>query len=400
MFEYNELTKELLAQGFDENHHPDYVRVANGGGRSLRNIYGGFEFVRMYADQFVYATGCGLMVMGRNVIDDMTCGGITHSHENNNPVAVCPFKRIGCKENFAPELAERRSGTEFCFCVYCECHRTDKPYDYSKSVEFEKSKTEHRKREKYEEFSKKRNGQVCIQHMRYNDSTDEWFLNYDPKACTNGCPNHYQYCNILRKSFSGKKGNVFYDIKATWQNIKREGEQIGLFDADQGVRIEKGLQVFKSPVPMEICEAYARIGKKDILWLYEMNHSYEKFWNKTMKYEILNIRAERKETRNLMQDLEDIKNGISVTHASDNDKAKKQTKKDAKLKRKEDERQKLIRKIEKAGTLDGMTESEVRRIYKCLTSEEIQRAKRNHKEKPKQEEARQMSLFDMMNGGE
>ena len=95
MFEYNDLTKELLAQGYDENHHPDYVKVANGGGHGLRNIYGGFEYVRMHADQFVYETGCGLLVMGKNVIDEVTVGGKTHSHENNNPVVNCPFKKIG-----------------------------------------------------------------------------------------------------------------------------------------------------------------------------------------------------------------------------------------------------------------------------------------------------------------
>ena len=394
MFEYNDLTKELLAQGYDENHHPDYVKVANGGGHGLRNIYGGFEYVRMHAEQFVYETGCGLLVMGKNVIDEVTVGGKTHSHENNNPVVNCPFKKIGCMETFSPELAERRSGTEYCFTVHCECHRTNRAYDYSNSIEAERDKIARHKREKYDEFAKKRNGQICGNHMRYNDSTDEWFMHYDPKMCISGCPHQYVYCDILRKKFSGKKGNVFYDIKATWKNIKRDDEQIGLFDTEQGARIEKGLQVFKSPVPIEICEAYAKIGKKDILWLYEVNHSFEKFWNHTLQYEILNVRAEQKETRDLKQDLEDIKNGISVSHASDNINAKKQQKKDAKIKRKEAEKQKFIQKIEKCGDVCALSDSDMRKAYKILTRDEIKQAERNYKEP--EEKPQQMSLFDLM----
>ena len=394
MFEYNDLTKELLAQGYDADHHPSYVRLPTSG---IHNIYGGFEFVRMHAEKFVYETGCGLLVMGRNVIDDMTCMGKTHSHENNNPVVNCPFKKIGCQKNFAPELSDRRSGTEYCFTVHCECHRTDKPYDYSKSVEFERDKNEKRKQEKYEKFAQDRHGRVCRVQANWNDTTEEWYMNYNPKNCVNGCPHQNARCDILGKTFSGKKGNVYYDVKATWKNIKRDDEQIGLFDTENSARIEKGLQVFKSPVPIEICEAYAKIGQDEILWLYEVNHSYEKFWNHTMTYEIINIRAEQKETRNLLQDLEDIKNGISVTHASDNINQKKQLKKERAVKAKDVKRRKFLKQIEQTGWL-GMDEVDRKNARKVLAHEEITDADKKHREsinKPK-EKNEQLSLFDFM----
>ena len=40
MFEYNDLTKELLAQGYDADHHPNYVRLPSSG---IHNIYGGIR---------------------------------------------------------------------------------------------------------------------------------------------------------------------------------------------------------------------------------------------------------------------------------------------------------------------------------------------------------------------
>ena len=116
-----------------------------------------------------------------------------------------------------------------------------------------------------------------------------------------------------------------------------------------------------------------------------------------MTYEIINIRAEQKETRNLMQDLEDIKNGIRVTHASDNIKQKKQLKKERAEKAKEVKRRKFLKQIERVGWL-GMDEIDKKNARKVLAHEEITDADKKHREslnKPK-EKSEQLSLFDFM----
>ena len=51
------------------------------------------------------------------------------------------------------------------------------------------------------------------------------------------------------------------------------------------------------------------------------------FFDPTLKIEILNLRAARMDTRDILQDLQDVANGIQVTHVSDSLKAAKTQKK-------------------------------------------------------------------------
>ena len=102
--EYNELTKRLLAEGYTEENYPkDKVKIPCGGqlpgGGLLKNLYGGFEYIRNNACSMVYKTGCGMFVLGKHVIDDMGFMGVQWCHENDNPVVRCPFDRDRCHEN-------------------------------------------------------------------------------------------------------------------------------------------------------------------------------------------------------------------------------------------------------------------------------------------------------------
>jgi len=54
-----------------------------------------------------------------------------------------------------------------------------------------------------------------------------------------------------------------------------------------------------------------------------------------LQIEILNLHAESRESRDLMQDLEDIWNGIAVVHASNQKKAAIQNKKERRQQRDE-----------------------------------------------------------------
>lgn len=110
--EYNLLTQALLAAGYTVDNFPtDKVRLPGGcyGKSPLENIYGGFEYVCRYSDNFVYKTGCGLYVKGRNVIGNMSTAGIDWCYENDNPVIRCPYDKPDCPQN-DPKLYGTQGG--------------------------------------------------------------------------------------------------------------------------------------------------------------------------------------------------------------------------------------------------------------------------------------------------
>lgn len=400
MEKYNLLTRELLAAGFDENNHPKYVKVA--GGRvgkenALYNIYGGFEYLRIYTDKFVYKTGCGMYVQGIHVLDDISCGGDHHCHENNNPVIRCPYLKKGCKDNYNKVLANEIYGGGLCAQLWCECHRTEETYDYNKSIEKANEDRNEERERLYKEFAQKHNGRVCRNHCFFNEHTGEWSFDYNPKRCATYCPKMYTYCDVLGKPLSRKKGNVFYDVKKEFDVKLNEGDQIGLFDKSHYVEIVKGFKVFKKPISIDICEAYAKVGKNEILSNYEVNHSYERFWNKTITFEVMNIRAEIKETRDLFQDLEDIKNGIVISHESDNIAAKKDLKRERAEKAKDAKKKKFTKEIRARGW-NALDQTEKKNALKVLEDYEIKEADGVFQEPKEEQKEKQISIFDFIGG--
>lgn len=402
MGKYNLLTRELMAAGYDAFNHPNYVKVAGGcfnKADPLDNLYGGFEFIRAYADKFTYKTGCGLFVQGIHVLDDLSCYGETHSHENNNPVVSCPYLKKGCKENFNFLIGNEICGGGLCAQCWCECHRTDESFDYNKSIERANKQNREKREMLFQELVKKYNGRICKNHCYFNEHKQEWFFDYNPKHCAVSCPKMYTYCDVLGKQLSKKKGNVFFDVKKEYDVQVGDGQQIGLFDKSHITEITKGFKVFKKPISLDICQAYAKVGLKDIQWNYEVNHSSEKFWNNTVSFEVINIRAEVKETRDLFQDLEDIKNGITISHESDNLAEKKDLKRERSEKAKEAKRRKFIREIQNKGW-DYFDVFEKNKILKVLDEEEIEEANKEFlkpKQEPRQED-KQMSIFDLIGG--
>lgn len=401
MGKYNLLTKELLAEGFTATNHPNYVKVAGGGlskDDPLHNLYGGFEYHRIYADKFTYKTGCGLFVQGIHVLDDLCCMGESHSHENNNPVISCPYLKKDCPDNYNAILGSRIQGGGLCAQCWCECHRTEDAYDYNKSIEKVNEQNMKRREELFQKMVKKYNGRICRNHCYFNEHTQEWVFNYDPKHCATSCPKMYTYCDVLGKPLSKKKGNVFFDVKKEYDVKVKEGDQIGLFDKSHITEIVKGLKVFNKPISLDICEAYAKVGAKSILWNYEVNHSYEKFWNDTVKFEIMNIRAEAKESRDLFQDLEDIKKGIMISHESDNIAAKKDMKRERAEKAKEVKKKKFIKEIQNRGW-NAFDIFERNKFLKVLDEDEIKEANAEYlKQKEDKAKDEQLSIFDFIGG--
>lgn len=399
MGEYNKLTKRLLSEGYTaENYPADKVHIAHGcyprNGNPLDNAYGGFEYNRIYCDAFLYKTGCGMHVIGKNVLSNLGFNAEEWCHENDNPVVRCPYDKPECPDN-DPRLHGTRGGG-LCIQCWCVCHRTDESYDYGHSFEkAEKDRQEEMER-KYQEYSDAHGGRVCKRHMYYDERTREWNLHYEPSACARLCYSQNGYCPVLGRQLSRKRGNVYYDLKISFVPDMR-GRQISMFDKDKVISITKGIRFFEKPCSIDICEAFVKVQKDEIANEYRINHSFEKLRNPTWEFEILNVRAEARESRDLMQDLQAIKEGIAIMHASDEQKRTKELKQ----KKREASKEKRIKKMEQRILQIGygnMAPYEQEKCCKYLGFDRIDEleAAREENLKKEQEKPVQLSLFDMM----
>lgn len=321
-------------------------------------------------------------------------GGEEWCHENDNPVVRCPYDKPNCPMN-----DERLHGMLGIQC-WCVCHRTEEPYDYEHSFEKAERERQEEKDRKYQEYSDAHNGRICSRHMDYNERTREWHMNYEPSTCAKMCFSQNGYCPVLGRELSKKRGNVYYDLK-TSVTVKQQEAQCSMFDGEQLTHIEKGMRVFDKPCSMDICEAFVKVQSDKILHDYQINHSTEYMLNETFRAEILNIRAEAKPSRDLMQDLQDIKDGITITHASDTEKRAKEYKK----KKRKEAQQKKIERLEKKLIevgYENLEQSSLDRIHadKWLDPERLEELERIRRLKLKEEQEKpvQISLFDMMEG--
>ncbi len=400
MSKYNLLTKRLLAEGYAADNYPkDKVHIAGGYHTAstgpLDNVYGGFEYNRVYSDNFLYKTGCGMYVKGSNVLTHMGYMGEEWCHENDNPVVRCPYDKAECPLN--DKRLHGIFGGGLCIQCWCACHKTDEAYDYEHSFEKANQDRKDEERRKYQEYSDAHNGRVCQNHMYYNERTREWNMYYEPAKCASMCFAQNGYCPVLGRKLNKKRGNVYYDLKTS--GIKKQTEaQRSLFDGERWTHIEKGMRVFKNPCSMDICEAFIKVQSDKILSDYKVNHSTEYLFDKSFKAEILNIRAESKPSRDLMQDLQDIRDGIEISHASDNEKQKKEAKKEKRKLAKQKNIERLEKKIIEVG-YENLVEYSVDRVHadKWLTPERLEELEqiRQQKIKEEQEKPVQLSLFDM-----
>ncbi len=385
--EYNLLTQRLLAEGHTAESHPDYVEVCRSAwGQELwQNLAGGFEYTRGHLRGLVFRTGCGLLVKGdRFLMGSMSYMGIDWIPENNNPVISCPYRREGCGLR-DPAL---RGITAF---RPCNCTLTDEPYCYELSLDKALDDESRLQRQKYDAYVQKMGGHVCHWHTRYDERTGEWEQHYDPMVCARSCQNVGGICSLTHGPVSRKRGNVFYDVKTT--HVRRDGT---LFDGDEIVTVEKGLRLFETGRSITICEQVAKRCREDIeSRIRGRYHSRIRLlgWD----VEVLNIRAEQRESRDLLQDLEDIRNGIEVVHASDQKKAEETDQK----KRRQQAKEKRISAVEKRileTGYDGLEPEWRRRADRMLESKRIRELERQRRKnlKREQEQPVQLSIFDMM----
>lgn len=402
MKEYNELTKQLLTAGYHADHYPnDKVYIPHGSalesGNPLHNLYGGFEFRRAYSDSLVFQTGCGKYVLGKNVLSDMSYQGIDWKLENYNPVVRCPYDKPECPDN--DPLLYGMMGGGLCIQCWCACHPTDSPYDYENSIEKVDQDRHEEKERKYQEYADSHHGRVCRNHMYYDERTREWQLRYDPKDCALlRCSG---FCPILGKELDRKKGNVYYDLKITRRRYDLDGT---LFEGQIDTSIEKGIRKFKYPVSMDICRSYVKLCQENLIRDVRLNdyHSelfFAKYYGKLFRVEVLNIRAEQRESRDLTQDLQDIRDGIQICHASDTEKKNKAVKSERRKKAKAEKIARLEKKLLTIG-YDNLEPHSLDRIHadKWLDAGRLAELEtlRLQQIKEKQQEPRQITLENFL----
>lgn len=395
MEEYNLLTQRLLAEGYTAENYPDYVRIPSSRwdkNDPLHNLNDGFEYTMKYLGGMVFKTGCGLLVKGDSLrFGTMWTMGIAWIPENDDPTIICPYRKDSC--DLRNQLLGGVHGGGLSKILFCDCHQTSEAYDYAKSKDKVAADYDAEKRRKYDEFCERKKWNVCHWHMIYNEWTGEWKQKYDPMTCARMCKNAGKDCDLTHKPVDKKKGNVFYDVRITW--IRKDGT---LFDGETVTEIIKGIRLPGKNVSLTICEQIANRCAKEILDR-EIQKRKTKVLLDGTKVEVLNIRAEQREGRDLMQDLQDIQDGIMVMHASDVEKREKEEKQEQRLRNKEKQVAKLEKKLLEVG-YDNLEKHSLDRIHadRWLGEERIEELEemRRQKEKEKQEQPVQMSLFDFM----
>lgn len=111
--------------------------------------------------------------------------------------------------------------------------------------------------------------------------------------------------------------------------------------------------------------------------------------------EVCNIRAEQKESRDLMQDLEDIRAGATITHESDIQKSQKREKSERRKANQKRKIEQLEKKLLKVG-YDNLPENSIDRVHadKWLEPERIEELEeKRNKRIQKENSEEQLSLF-------
>ncbi len=188
-----------------DNFPTDKVRLPGGcyGKSPLENIYGGFEYVRGYSDNFVYKTGCGLYVKGRNVIGNMSTAGIDWCYENDNPVIRCPYDKPDCPQN-DPKLYGTQGGG-LCIQCWCVCHRTKDDYSYNASVEKKNDERLEEEKRKYKELVENIMGGCAeIMHIITN-AQENGISTIDLNGARTGAKETMAFVRYLAKNWTRKK---------------------------------------------------------------------------------------------------------------------------------------------------------------------------------------------------
>ena len=359
MAELNELTKRLLAEGWKPEETPP-------GTKEYFWFYGGWTYTTEALRAMTFETPCGLLVEGSRFGNgDMSCQGICWQPENDNPVVCCPrFDMDFCAMRH-PMLWSNAYDSRSGIARQCACHRTDRPFTYEGSLDEAHDRVWAEAEELWLKFKARHKGRICKQHCRYDRTSKEWHVSYDPIECADTYGRACRYCPILDKELDTRRGNVFYDVKET-RIIKGDW----LFPDKEVTTVRKGIKVLDRTVSLTLCEAIVRYAKHHVIDRFMLNHHHELYFDKSLRYELVNFRAQRQNTRDIMQDLADTAAGIEVVHQADAEKLQREQKR-ARKEARQAQRVHSLEKLVLTGDLDNLTYSQRNGLKKYLSEERI-----------------------------
>lgn len=387
---YNLLTLQLLYEGYTPDNYPDFVEVDTSrlpGNNPLNNLGGGFIYKRDYLRQMVFKTPCGLFVKGENVFNNLGCMSVEWQPENNNPVVRCPFAKGGFSCDKQHLLLQKKdNGSDKLPIQFCSCRQTVEDYVYEESIEKARADKNLRIEQKYQEFVDSKGGHVCRNHAVFNERDDSWHLYYSPEHCAQDC--YSSFCPMRGRELNRKKANVYYDLymKGVYEEglIKQEWE-----------RVQKGIRYFEKPVSKDICEAFIKLQSDEILRKYRLNHSRKFMADSSLVVEVKNIRAESRPSRNLEQDLADIREGRFISWAPDDEKKRKAEKRLRRAQNLEKRKRRLEKKILESG-FENLDTWERKRAEKLLTPERLIQLGKQREELGQKPVYEQVSILDFI----
>lgn len=337
--EQNELTKRLLAEGYRLDMN-SYELPENVWKDSTNFMYKAeWRFVP------VWESPCGLIVKAFGDLwtteNGFYADGVQHCYENGNACFECPI--AGPCEHKRYDMPPQKN---------CQFHLTEKANDGSYQREMKKKKE--RTKFSFTVAGEKGANCLCMNAENTTGANGEkrTGFRYDVEKCIKfKCKN--TECEARRgQRRNTEKVNIFYDVRITrkWKD--------GFIDREE-TKVVKGAKAFPDPVARTDAEISLKQWMKGIYSSafsldriisfshvgYRRNEAFfADFHQKgpngeeeySVVFEVENIRIEKRETRDIMEDLQAVREGIEVIHLNDQIEEEKQKKRDEKKQRKID----------------------------------------------------------------
>ena len=314
----NRLTERLAEQGItpetDSREWPEDVWSPDGKHFCLKWDW-------KYNGARIWEAPCGVMHRGGGQPwGELSAQGVMHCIENGNPLFRCPFPWKDCefrKATLPPGIS-------------CEFHPAEHPYDPERDIDridAEQCRKRRLRADRQPEGCEVPCG--CMHEAFTEDGEPVWQFELRLNTCRD-CQN--SVCAFTRKPRDLSPANIFFDVYE-----ERETEEGFNTFTDRILR--KGEKVFEKPMPRGVAElalkAYLNDPESRILpgtMGYTLRAALEgkgaEFWMVShhgefngkrvrIRREIRNLRVESRESRDLLEDLQNVAAGIEVRHASD-----------------------------------------------------------------------------------